>query len=893
MFTEMQAALATSQHTLDEEKGLIGKCKLVGAALAGAVALPIAILLYSTLVATDLGQCEAVTDGKCLVYQVGDGNCDWSCNVPECEDDRGDCKYYTDSCQDAWLMQNAQTSRSEYKSAGLITSCFMKDTDGVPLSFPLNDTRCDRRCDFEACGFDGGDCLASSLGKSPQCADGCYSHFLGDNVCQPQCNNAGCLFDLRDCVDASQQWRSSVARNAQSPLSRRPLEHLMCNRAPAGTGALCGFNFEGQAVDDALELRDIIWRHIETYRDSGLSPCQYPSWALPEALWNSSECRGVSPGKCPKGQVPGTLTPDIQLQVDKASAAWKGVCEHMGPSIAHKVLIQHATTSITSLVYSSTHAHTCREHCNTAACGYDGGVCFAQAQSWNYSSASGWCAPGCSPQMQNDQTCDAECFTEACNYDAPSCDFCSIFVDEEDGVYATAITAIKAQSATSQDRPTDLLVPVAAVVGILVLVHRIWMSMLASLNGFFDPLGKVLAKPWDKSDNDDIVAVGPSTRQSKSRLVFFTAPIWPLARATPLHEDIGADWTDLPEPSEYTEELEQAYRSKAIKYASEDGQPLRLELHQSSTAAMATMLIMACLFACPAVAVIAAAHPGLPEDNSFARISMGNLFHPESACRYDTSPHNLLRNRLQDMHEPTCGALTWPVYAVLMTDVVVCLCILAMAGSRSRELTQLRKATPRLSDYSIHISGLGRSNSKDSTVQEIVRKIGWIRDEDHAEDITVYPIWQDDLHWGWAKLQTARLAAAGKEGSAEYVALNTLVKKLNDSRHVMGLPRPFSGHCICIFNKQHKQRACLHHHKQSILRKAAIRLLDFLKGENAGKRDTAPKEPKAKLRRAGEYSDIDWTSLRHGGGGGCCDQWRGWSVSLGALLTIIGARTSL
>jgi LNR domain. len=121
MFSAMQAALASAHHTLDENKGLLGKIKLLGAAFVGAATLAVAIVVFVSLnTDKDLGQCESATDTQCLVYQVGDGKCDWGCNVAQCKFDKGDCKYYTDACKNAWL-QNTMGNRPEF--TGEILSC--------------------------------------------------------------------------------------------------------------------------------------------------------------------------------------------------------------------------------------------------------------------------------------------------------------------------------------------------------------------------------------------------------------------------------------------------------------------------------------------------------------------------------------------------------------------------------------------------------------------------------------------------------------------------------------------------------------------------------------------------------------------------------------------------
>ena len=91
----------------------------------------------------------------------------------------------------------------------------------------------------------------------------------------------------------------------------------------------------------------------------------------------------------------------------------------------------------------------------------------------------------------------------------------------------------------------------------------------------------------------------------KSTFDFFTAPLWPFAFAGPLLTEIKSDWEEDPDDfNEDTGRYGLKYHSSSVEYSSQDGEPLRLELHQSQTAALATGLTLIFLFLCPAVSLV-------------------------------------------------------------------------------------------------------------------------------------------------------------------------------------------------------------------------------------------------------------------------------------------------
>ena len=244
---------------LDEMMGFMRKYKsMISAVISVIVASLTLAILASNINAGVLEKCELATGGQCRIFEVGDGKCDWNCNVASCEYDRGDCQYYTPACRDAWLMSNAYSN--QYASVALTTTCFTFEDSGVPATFPLKNSQCDLRCNFPECGFDGGDCTAAALRSSPQCNEGCYSHMLGDNICQHECDTAGCLWDFRDCAEHSAVWGTAIVQNSQSPLpdNSQILESIMCDRSST-VDIGCGFNHDPVSLMLAMNFRDTVW----------------------------------------------------------------------------------------------------------------------------------------------------------------------------------------------------------------------------------------------------------------------------------------------------------------------------------------------------------------------------------------------------------------------------------------------------------------------------------------------------------------------------------------------------------------------------------------------------------------------------------------------------------
>ena len=935
MFTAMQAALAHSEQVLDENKGLVGKCKLVGAALVGGAGACLATLVFLSLTAHELDQCVASTDGECLAHQVGDGQCDWQCKTPDCDDDGGDCSHYTDECRFAWYAHiHTQTVALDdgrdscyWPASGpayvdrlppenpfleidnnWVMGCFSLDQqadpigeDNAPTTFPLKNGKCDERCNFTACGWDNGDCTAATLAASPQCAPGCFSHMLGDRECHPECNTAECFFDMRDCEEDYSQWEGDTAPQAQNPADSGLPETLICDRETHDPAEMqCGLTSDVDKLQEVYE-----WKGFTDYSDIWEPIDEQQSYECQDELYSEFCDPDVCPDQACESCVPDYLVSGCEdaaqtAFADKRRASGIKWGDAVGecPQTAQKIRDLHWKAQLNELVSSLTHdGHECRDRCNTTACGNDGGVCYATS----------WCAPGCSPTKRINLVCDQECFTAACGWDAPACNSCDAFVDAESGLYADVIASLAMPDEEQSSVGVSILLLCAAIFCLTILVLRIRASIIVALDGFFDPLGKSLGRMWNK---EDVTAFDGATAD-KSTFDFYTAPLWPFAFAGPLLTEIKSDWEEDPDDfNEDTGRYGLKYHSSSVEYSSQDGEPLRLELHQSQTAALATGLTLIFLFVCPAVSLVTKAQPRLAGATFLTELSIGNLFDPESACTYPVYMHELLSNNLvgiddfvgsdeetgDDVYgfEADCGSISSAAHAVLVADLVAVLCFLIFVHSCHRDLHSLRATQPRLSDYCIHVSGLGRGTKMASDIDRMVKQLQWLNEEERADDVTVLPVWQDDLHWAWATLQRAELDARGEGETARGDTLANLVQNLEASRKNVGFPRPFSGHCICIFNKQHMARAMLHAYKKNIFQMVMKMLLpgeDLGGDEEEEEEEEKPKKKestkvKVSVKRGGDPTDIDWLSMRTGGSVSFADTWRGRAVNVGAVFSL-------
>jgi hypothetical protein len=959
LFTATQAALAHSQQVLDEHKGLIGKCRIVGPVLYGLILGGGAVLLYMKLTKTELTVCETETD--CKAYQVGDGKCDWVCNNADCLDDGGDCALYTPECSTAWdpeayKLENTSALYGEIfvSAAGTTTGCFAYNTSGrgEPMTFPLNDTICDLRCNHQACGFDGGDCRPEKLKMSSQCSEGCYIHLLGDGVCQPECNSAGCLFDMRDCNDESkrQTWVDTLASHAQSPvpiISLQPpggkpsqlWEATICQntdapwlRGGASTSEVltvqqdlsvstdigseklaygtvdeqpCGYNYNITALKWLLDFTVEEPGQSDPFDATDFEPCA----AMGNLEMSKSVCNAIKKAQGSNDvkdvqQMKTKVHKDSMIIAQPTIESWNNwhirnvAIEGDEGKETRELIVSGFRHLLAAELVKSISTHGCRNKCNISACGFDAGTCFDKH----------WCAPktdtspGCPPAKNTDQTCDPECFTLECGWDSPSCDQCDIFVSPENGLYKDAIASSSsrrlAESAEAADQGGGSMIIVYLYLGatVAIFIMRVRGSILSALEGYDDPFGDALGSPWSKGRSEEVERVrgmgGVMALGTKSTLNYYLAPVWPLPKASPLQEKISADWTLDQNETDSVGRAGLIYNDTAAQYTSDDGEPLRIELHQAQTAALSTIMTVIFMLSCPLIASFAAAKPGLGGAPFLSQISVGNIYDPNTACKYDTPANLLLQNSLAELSEVTCGDLPWSAHATLFANVAVCICFILLVATRHKDLEKLATAVPHLGDYCIHVSGLGVSSKKALEIRALVSQLPWIKD--NLDDVEFHNIWGDDLQWGWARRQVAQLEAAGKGASERCNVLKGLVGALAQSRTNVGFPRPFAGHTLLVCHKQHMAKACLHAHKKSIVDRAMHLLPIQPDGTKKSKKIEIVKEGEkpnksakvnAHISAGFEPSDIDYLSMLSGGSSSVEDKWRGWAATLGALLT--------
>ena len=930
MFHAMQAALAQSEHILDENKGLVGKLKLTGSALLGALFTAATTVVFLNLTSSELDSCEAVSDGQCLEHMVGNGHCDWECNIDECNYDGDDCEFYTDTCRFAWYhYQNTEVHRNGadvgrdacyFEGAlslsrlndnnafispvgtrqqkkpienNVVMGCFSLEQVGGALgpdnpptltSRRLKDGKCDPACNFEACGWDGGDCEEARLKASPQCSEGCYSHMMGDRHCDPACDTESCFFDLRDCTASYNQWVEDTAAQAQKPVPVGLPEALICDRETLDpTQTQCGLMNDAEVLnaihklnfDDDNNLKDPTHngrpdpaRSVQDFIDEACDE--------DEPLYVYENCKTRQ-----ETEYNGYLA--------EVATNWRIAAEAC-PSMAAAISKLHRETQVNSLVATLTHAHTCQERCDTPSCGHDAGACYDDY----------WCAPGCSHDKLLNLVCDQECFSAACGWDAPACNSCDAFVDPEAGLYKDVINSLADTNDSLADTNEssigiNMLLLAIFLLSAVILVLRIRSTIIIALDGFFEPMGNSLGRIWNKEEMGEF----DSGSTSKASVDRYTAPVWPVAYAGPLLAEPKNDWTE--NEDEYNEDTGRyglQYHNSAADYSSEDSEPMRLELHQAQTAALATALSIVFVLSLPVTFLVAGAEPRLAGVTQLTELSIGNLFDPETACEYPLGMYELLSNNLNILWadsadgpqidgKPQCGPASLAVHAFLLADMLATTCLLLLLRSRHQDLERLRRAHPRLSDYCVHISGLGRGTKLASDVDRMIKQVKWLNEKDHADDVTVVPIWQDDLYWAWASLQKAHLDAVGSGESTRGDELKNLVHKLEGSRSNVAYPRPFSGHAICIFNKQYMARAMLHRHKMPVVQ-MLLKLL--LPGEDlGGESEAGEKKSKVKVmvQRGGDPDDIDWLSFRSGGSASFTDTWRGRVARIGALLSLV------
>ncbi|WKY10856.1 hypothetical protein Q1695_002870 [Nippostrongylus brasiliensis] len=92
--------------------------------------------------------------------------------------------------------------RCQYQRRGFVKT---NNTLSVDIcgncSSKIGNGKCDRECDREECGYDGGECAAHQPTPFHECGSSLYcSRVFRDGVCDEICNNEACLFDGFDCT---------------------------------------------------------------------------------------------------------------------------------------------------------------------------------------------------------------------------------------------------------------------------------------------------------------------------------------------------------------------------------------------------------------------------------------------------------------------------------------------------------------------------------------------------------------------------------------------------------------------------------------------------------------------------------------------------------------------
>jgi len=127
--------------------------------------------------------------------RAGDGRCDQDCNTRACGYDGGDCRVRPTPPPPPPPPRPQGCGRGR---AAQPNFCSTRAGNG----------RCDRECNTNACGFDGGDCRPAPPPPPPRpqgCGRGraanpnhCPAR-AGDGQCNPECNTSACGFDGGDC----------------------------------------------------------------------------------------------------------------------------------------------------------------------------------------------------------------------------------------------------------------------------------------------------------------------------------------------------------------------------------------------------------------------------------------------------------------------------------------------------------------------------------------------------------------------------------------------------------------------------------------------------------------------------------------------------------------------
>ncbi|KAK5985677.1 hypothetical protein GCK32_005469 [Trichostrongylus colubriformis] len=97
--------------------------------------------------------------------------------------------------------------------------CSSSDVPAVcaGCSFKAGNAQCDRECDRQECGYDGGDCMAQERDPFIACASAEYcARVFHDGVCDEICDTEWCLFDGFDCVPKAPKCPSGCEVKARN-----------------------------------------------------------------------------------------------------------------------------------------------------------------------------------------------------------------------------------------------------------------------------------------------------------------------------------------------------------------------------------------------------------------------------------------------------------------------------------------------------------------------------------------------------------------------------------------------------------------------------------------------------------------------------------------------------
>ena len=161
---------------------------------------------------------------KCLWEQVADGYCDPACrneacdfDKPDCigcvDDEEGDCARVTEES-----ISKLFASEAFCEDGGVATEC-QASWIGDGFCTPEEAAKCTGGCADPDCA--GGANLGDVDADTVLCADGCVPDMVGNGVCDRQCNVDACGLDGGDCEEPECQC------------SPRQLKNLKCEQACA------------------------------------------------------------------------------------------------------------------------------------------------------------------------------------------------------------------------------------------------------------------------------------------------------------------------------------------------------------------------------------------------------------------------------------------------------------------------------------------------------------------------------------------------------------------------------------------------------------------------------------------------------------------------------------